>query len=240
MGTYWVPMMRGLGLVFFAFCLVLATLLQVTTSHGEQPLLRIVVQNTQLHLSENAYVKASPSILGLKVGFCSTGSFIQLPYMSEASFFLLQVGSFLCTYFGDWYGFGFWIEWCDDRGLTLWRKQFVMRLKISFTAVGAKFWVGDIGVCFSKPINWWLDRSVFSCWFQVWGFFASWNWPGFLIFAIFKIWDAFIDILVSVWMNSTHHVPIWQCLLFINFQCLHLHPWWWLEVSSSIFVHCTY
>ncbi|XP_061985559.1 probable inactive purple acid phosphatase 1 isoform X2 [Populus nigra] len=63
---YWVPMMRGLGLVFFAFFLVLATLLQVTTSHGEQPLSRIVVQNTELHLSENAYVKASPSILGLK------------------------------------------------------------------------------------------------------------------------------------------------------------------------------
>ncbi|KAG5237192.1 hypothetical protein OIU76_011979 [Salix suchowensis] len=58
-------MMRGLELVFFAILLVLATL-QVAISHGEQPLSRIAVHNTRLRLSENADIRASPSILGLK------------------------------------------------------------------------------------------------------------------------------------------------------------------------------
>jgi hypothetical protein len=71
-------MMRGLELVFFAILLVLATL-QVANSHVEQPLSRIAVHNTRLQLFENADIKASPSVLGLKVGFCSSGYFIQLP-----------------------------------------------------------------------------------------------------------------------------------------------------------------
>ncbi|KAJ6718391.1 PURPLE ACID PHOSPHATASE [Salix purpurea] len=57
--------MRGLELVFFAIVLVLATL-QVAISHGEQPLSRIAVHNTRLRLSENADIRASPSILGFK------------------------------------------------------------------------------------------------------------------------------------------------------------------------------
>ncbi|OAY50129.1 probable inactive purple acid phosphatase 1 [Manihot esculenta] len=57
--------MRGLGVIFTAIAVVLA-ILQEASSHGIQPLSRISVHTTTFALNDNAYVKASPAILGLK------------------------------------------------------------------------------------------------------------------------------------------------------------------------------
>lgn len=75
--------MRGLGVIFTAIAVVLATL-QEASSHGIQPLSRISVHTTTFALNDNAYVKASPAILGLKVScFCIISFFLificQLP-----------------------------------------------------------------------------------------------------------------------------------------------------------------
>ncbi|KAK0574788.1 hypothetical protein LWI29_029083 [Acer saccharum] len=57
--------MRDLRLILLGILLVIASL-QVTTSHGEHPLSRIAIHKATFALNEHAYVKASPTILGLK------------------------------------------------------------------------------------------------------------------------------------------------------------------------------
>lgn len=57
--------MRFLGFVCLGILSILATLHQVK-SHGNHPFSKIAIRKTTFALNENANVKASPSILGLK------------------------------------------------------------------------------------------------------------------------------------------------------------------------------
>ncbi|KAL6983336.1 hypothetical protein U1Q18_016725 [Sarracenia purpurea var. burkii] len=57
--------MRSFGLIFLAIFRAF-TNLQGATSHGEQPLSRIAINMAVVALEDRAYVKASPSILGLR------------------------------------------------------------------------------------------------------------------------------------------------------------------------------
>ncbi|KAK8659321.1 hypothetical protein V6N13_029527 [Hibiscus sabdariffa] len=56
--------MRGLGLISWTILLVLGLLHRVS-SHGVQPLSRIAIHETTFALDNRAYVKASPTVLGL-------------------------------------------------------------------------------------------------------------------------------------------------------------------------------
>ena len=58
--------MRGLILLSLAIFLVLTTL-QEAWSHGDQPLSKIAIHKATLDLNRDAYIKASPTVLGLKV-----------------------------------------------------------------------------------------------------------------------------------------------------------------------------
>lgn len=60
--------MRELCLVFLSILLILATLEEVA-SHGDQPLKKIDVQKASFALNHQAYIKVSPTVLGLKVSF---------------------------------------------------------------------------------------------------------------------------------------------------------------------------
>lgn len=51
------------------FLLVLLATLQEARSHGDQPLSKIDIHKAVFALDDLAYVKASPSILGIKVCF---------------------------------------------------------------------------------------------------------------------------------------------------------------------------
>ncbi|GLT72618.1 hypothetical protein SLA2020_445360, partial [Shorea laevis] len=57
--------MRGLNSISFAILFVLTTL-QEAWSHGDQPLSKIAIHKASIALQDHAYVKASPTILGLK------------------------------------------------------------------------------------------------------------------------------------------------------------------------------
>ncbi|KAK7837580.1 putative inactive purple acid phosphatase 1, partial [Quercus suber] len=57
--------MRGLNLLSLAIFLVLTTL-QEAWSHGDQPLSKIAIHKATVDLNRNAYIKASPTVLGLK------------------------------------------------------------------------------------------------------------------------------------------------------------------------------
>lgn len=63
--------MRELRLIFFGILLVLGTF-QVASSHGGHPLSRIAIRKATYALNDNAYVKASPAVVGLKVSFSNT------------------------------------------------------------------------------------------------------------------------------------------------------------------------
>ena len=58
--------MRGLILLSLAIFLVLTTL-QEAWSHGDQPLSKIAIHKATVDLNRDAYIKASPTVLGLKV-----------------------------------------------------------------------------------------------------------------------------------------------------------------------------
>lgn len=63
-----------------------------------------------------------------------------------------------------------WIVVCigDQTTKIVHNIDFVLRLmQVLFTALGANYRMGDIKVQFSKAISRWLDRSIFSCQFQV-------------------------------------------------------------------------
>ncbi|KAA3488052.1 putative inactive purple acid phosphatase 1 [Gossypium australe] len=59
------PMMRELGLILLSVLLIFATL-EVVASHGDQPLSTISVQKATFALHHQAYIKVSPTLLGLK------------------------------------------------------------------------------------------------------------------------------------------------------------------------------
>ena len=66
--------------------------------------------------------------------------------------------------------FTMWIVVCigDQTTKIVHNIDFVLRLmQVLITVLGANYRMGDIGVWFSKAISWWLDRSIFSCQFQV-------------------------------------------------------------------------
>ena len=58
--------MRGLILLSLAIFLVLTTL-QEAWSHGDQPLSKIAIHKATVDLNRDAYIKASPTVLGIKV-----------------------------------------------------------------------------------------------------------------------------------------------------------------------------
>jgi hypothetical protein len=62
--------MRRLNSISLAILFVLTTLHEAW-SHGDQPLSKIAVHKASLALQDHAYVKTSPTILGLKVSFNS-------------------------------------------------------------------------------------------------------------------------------------------------------------------------
>ncbi|KAK6251935.1 hypothetical protein QUC31_013655 [Theobroma cacao] len=57
--------MRELRLIFLPSLLILATL-EEAASHGDQPLSKIAVQKATFSLNHQAYIKVSPTVLGLK------------------------------------------------------------------------------------------------------------------------------------------------------------------------------
>ncbi|KAM3754766.1 hypothetical protein ACB098_03G190100 [Castanea mollissima] len=70
--------MRGLNFISLAIFLVLTTL-QEAWSHGDQPLSKIGIHKATVDLNHDAYVKASPSVLGLKE---QTTEWVTLEYSS--------------------------------------------------------------------------------------------------------------------------------------------------------------
>ena len=70
--------MRGLILLSLAIFLVLTTL-QEAWSHGDQPLSKIAFHKATVDLNHDAYVKASPTVLGLKVSLNSIVLLSSLP-----------------------------------------------------------------------------------------------------------------------------------------------------------------
>ncbi|KAM3706961.1 hypothetical protein ACJW31_03G189900 [Castanea mollissima] len=70
--------MRGLNFISFAIFLILTTL-QEAWSHGDQPLSKIGIHKATVDLNHDAYVKASPSVLGLKE---QTTEWVTLEYSS--------------------------------------------------------------------------------------------------------------------------------------------------------------
>lgn len=55
--------------LFFLRILAVLAILQVATSHGDQPLSRIAIHRATFAVDERAYVTVSPSLLGLNVSF---------------------------------------------------------------------------------------------------------------------------------------------------------------------------
>ena len=70
--------MRGLNFISWAIFLVLTTL-QEAWSHGDQPLSKIAIHKATVDLNHDAYVKASPMVLGLKVSLNSIVLLSSLP-----------------------------------------------------------------------------------------------------------------------------------------------------------------
>ncbi|KAL0013133.1 hypothetical protein SO802_000202 [Lithocarpus litseifolius] len=70
--------MRGLNFISLAIFLVLTTL-QEAWSHGDQPLSKIAIHKATVDLNHDAYVKASPTVLGLKE---QTTEWVTLEYSS--------------------------------------------------------------------------------------------------------------------------------------------------------------
>nr|POF14528.1 putative inactive purple acid phosphatase 1 [Quercus suber] len=70
--------MRGLNFISLAMFLVLTTLQEVW-SHGDQPLSKIAIHKATIDLNHDAYVKASPTVLGLKE---QTTEWVTLEYSS--------------------------------------------------------------------------------------------------------------------------------------------------------------
>lgn len=63
--------MAKLKMSFFIILLAVSTLQEVN-SHGDQPLSKIAIHKTVFALSHNAYVKATPPVLGLTVKLLNT------------------------------------------------------------------------------------------------------------------------------------------------------------------------
>lgn len=59
--------MRTLKIFSLAFVLLVLSSLQEAMSHGVHPLSKIALHNTKYALDELAFVKVSPTVLGLKV-----------------------------------------------------------------------------------------------------------------------------------------------------------------------------
>ena len=70
--------MRGLNFISLAIFLVLTTL-QEAWSHGDQPLSKIAIHKATIDLNRDAYVKASPTVLELKVSLDSIVLLSSLP-----------------------------------------------------------------------------------------------------------------------------------------------------------------
>nr|POE73257.1 putative inactive purple acid phosphatase 1 [Quercus suber] len=70
--------MRGLNFISLGIFLVLTTLQEVW-SHGDQPLSKIAIHKATIDLNHDAYVKASPTVLGLKE---QTTEWVTLEYSS--------------------------------------------------------------------------------------------------------------------------------------------------------------
>lgn len=71
----------GMGVVIWVVALAVAlitTNFEGVKSHGVQPLSRINILETVMALHEEAYIKASPSVLGVTVGFTFMGLLIFL------------------------------------------------------------------------------------------------------------------------------------------------------------------
>lgn len=86
-------MVHALGFTLLAILGVIGTLQEVT-SHGGHPLSRIAVHKAELAIDELAYVKASPTILGLKVRFTTFTEFnsvLSMPLMLSLSFTLIKL-----------------------------------------------------------------------------------------------------------------------------------------------------
>ena len=61
--------MEKSGMLFF--CLLILATLQQVVSDEHQPLSKVAIHKTIFALDENAYIKATPNVLGLKVSFNS-------------------------------------------------------------------------------------------------------------------------------------------------------------------------
>ena len=58
---------------------LVVTILQEAWSHGDQPLSKIAIHKATVDLNRDAYVKASPTVLGLKVSLNSIVLLSSLP-----------------------------------------------------------------------------------------------------------------------------------------------------------------
>lgn len=74
--------MRELRSICLGILLVLGAF-RLTISHEDQPLSKIAIHKAVFALDDNAYIKASPSILGMKVSEWATAAahfFVSLSY----------------------------------------------------------------------------------------------------------------------------------------------------------------
>lgn len=121
--------------------------IQGVTSHGDHPLSRIAIHKAVSAVDNNAYIKVSPSVLGLNVSFSCV------------------LGYILCTV---WFpGVEFMIIFLQNPYLRMNDLKLRWEKLHSVSPAGTKWRMGYCGFFCSKSISWWLDWGIFSSKFQV-------------------------------------------------------------------------
>ena len=114
---YWTQIlggMRGLNLLSLAIFLVLTTLQEVW-SHGDQPLSKIAIHKATVDLNRNAYIKASPTVLGLNVSLniivllSSLSNYLEYVFYSGTCLMIFKFACFLVVKIK----YGHWISYVD-------------------------------------------------------------------------------------------------------------------------------
>lgn len=111
--------------------------------------------------------------------------------------------------------------------------RLVLRLmEVLFTVSGAKYRMGIIRVQFSKPINWWLDRSIFTRQFQV-------SKCRCISEPSENIWNLEISYLFLLLVIKLNGIDLNWAFPLHHFQCFHLSRRKPKSLSATT-MFCTY